>query len=1152
MRKPIPTRRHNPCIFCGNTTGKCRELDGLRMCMEGADGTQNKPGFQFIGNTKDGSWGMYVERQSNADELSARRQELEEIARVRKDAERKQFPRLLGTSERDGAIRQILSQLNLFSNHREDLLSRGLTDEQINLGMFRSVVQWQKLDFQVNYKLAGVSINGDSLITQAGYLCPVWAPNGEIITWQLHSDDAETGKYKWASSQTKNRPNGATSHLINGELPITCCRPIGYTTSKRVRMEEGILKPWISAQKRGEIVLGAAGGNFAGSPQTLESYLDQLAVELGGIEEIVLDVDAGAVANRQVMRQYRRTNQLLNKLGYELKVGWWGQYTKDAADPDEYNGAIEIITWSEFEAIHRSTQNHFEDIKHELSKLGRYLSKQFKGFGEAPVSTTKLAPVCVHIYKLGNLPTQQEYIDLGLPKIQYTSEQRLSIWLESVEKQWHDILDLSAPGLGKSYTAGLTVAEDFEVERLYYLAADHRNPTTETVEQNYVDLVIRHNGLEIDETRKTACGEPFLVHPRKFANVKLTPGNCHRHHLFNELKAKNIPHIESGDSPICLGCSLFKACQTSSGYGFGFRNQRCHVLAAPQIRAHPDSLPSAEEYKYSECGMFWDEASTLLKTHTSISVTLADFNQTIGQLAIENPEALEELRPVLTVIKSLLSQELKPSNRYGFDNSAIWELLPYCPANLSEIVEELEEDLAPDLDFLRESADKVSIEGLEGGAKKAAKFANRIFRQENNQLTKTALQEVTLNWLAPLLQVWGKEKVGAFRCEHGVLSIYTPNLRHREVALNAAFNIYLDATMRTEDLALKLGVNKDTILQIEQVKPTYENLTIIQVMGMGKVGKDRRESMDARVSALKKELISKHPNLQFIEWKKHASNYDGYHFRDGRGINRFKDADSLCSVGVPYPNLGELAIEYHLLTGVEVSLDTKDVDAGFQMFVGAKVEAEILQEAGRLRSHLRPEEELYYYFIGDHDLSFLLAELTSVNFERIEAVSITPLSGTVGQQTKWLLASAYKQLVENGKKVTQAAIAEIVGITQERVSQISKELGGWKALKELLVLLLTANNSETNNFEPSNEDLIWATQQYLPILVSNLDNLPANQVVVQVLELVGAYGWSCFTQMVASQVPQIKASLLAYLIEVLPSEIRAVFVNLATTTLKFT
>lgn len=157
------------------------------------------------------------------------------------------------------------------------------------------------------------------------------------------------------------------------------------------------------------------------------------------------------------------------------------------------------------------------------------------------------------------------------------------------------------------------------------------------------------------------------------------------------------------------------------------------MLASPQIRAHPDSLPSSEEYKYSECGIFWDEASTLLKTHTSISVTLSDFNQTIGKLALENPEALEELRSVLAVIKSLLSQELKPSSRYGFDNSAIWELLPQAPANLNEIIEELEEDLAPDLDFLRESADKVSTEGLEGGAKKAAKFANRVFRIEQNQ-----------------------------------------------------------------------------------------------------------------------------------------------------------------------------------------------------------------------------------------------------------------------------------------------------------------------------------------------------------------------------------------------------------------------------------
>ncbi|WP_201800882.1 hypothetical protein, partial [Dulcicalothrix desertica] len=73
-------------------------------------------------------------------------------------------------------------------------------------------------------------------------------------------------------------------------------------------------------------------------------------------------------------------------------------------------------------------------------------------------------------------------------------------------------------------------------------------------------------------------------------------------------------------------------------------------------------------------------------------------------------------------------------------------------------------------------------------------------------------------------------------------------------------------------------------------------------------------------------------------------------------------------------------------------------------------------------------------------------------------------------------------------------------------------------------------NQENYSFEPSDEDLVWATKEYLPLLVSNPDDLPASQVVAQVLELPGTYGWEYFTQMVVSQVPKIKASLLAYLI----------------------
>jgi hypothetical protein len=161
---------------------------------------------------------------------------------------------------------------------------------------------------------------------------------GKIIAWQLRVDDPgdDNPKYLWASSRTKKRPNGPTAHLQNGELPLTFCNPVEEIDSTRILAQyiglaEGILKPWIIAQLRNQITIGAAGGNFAGSPETLKRYLTAASIRLGGTQDLILWADAGAIANKNVMRQYRRTYELVTRWDYTLKVVWWGQLDKSCA-----------------------------------------------------------------------------------------------------------------------------------------------------------------------------------------------------------------------------------------------------------------------------------------------------------------------------------------------------------------------------------------------------------------------------------------------------------------------------------------------------------------------------------------------------------------------------------------------------------------------------------------------------------------------------------------------------------------------------------------------------------------------------------------------------------------------------------------------------
>jgi hypothetical protein len=225
-------------------------------------------------------FGIYIEKaleeEQDAEKLAEYKRQREVARKLRLERETKDRAQLLSVTDRDQEIRKILGQLTLNSNHREDLKRRGLSDEQIEAGMFRSVSPYQKLQTAVSSNLAGVSIdtNGRSLTnTESGYICPVWSSNGLMIGWQLRLDNTEdNGKYKWPTSSWRKRPNGPTSHLQNGEMPITVCRPTVIDPSfTSIGLAEGILKPWIAAQLSGQFFLGAAGGQFASSLEDFQT-----------------------------------------------------------------------------------------------------------------------------------------------------------------------------------------------------------------------------------------------------------------------------------------------------------------------------------------------------------------------------------------------------------------------------------------------------------------------------------------------------------------------------------------------------------------------------------------------------------------------------------------------------------------------------------------------------------------------------------------------------------------------------------------------------------------------------------------------------------------------------------------------------------------
>jgi hypothetical protein len=1147
-----PLKRN--CPICSGARRDCREntQNHLIHCRHDVG---EVPGYKEVGEDKHGFFMWAVDDGCDrSEELELKRREREALKQRRFQQEQDRLSQLLSPLERDIQIRKLLAQLGLKAAHKADLHRRGLTDSEIEAGLFRSVEPWQKLDGEVNHRLAGINITGTGLTTpHSGYLCPIWNPQGLLIGWQLRLDKAEDGgKYRWPTSASKKRPQGPTAHLPNGELPLTCCRPLeSKPLIQTIGLIEGIgPKPFITAQLRSQILIGAAGGNFAASQETLKAYLDTLSAELG-TQQLTLYPDAGAISNSHVMRQYRRLVELVSRWGYTLRVAWWNQVYKNAdLDADELLAAgrgqeIEEITWSQFEAYVHNPNRIYQEIVNLFQTAKAFIKRSVVGFGKVPqrkglqplqkpTSVNGHEPVQLKTpfpksgtlsYVPGQLPIPQEYQDMGCPRIIFLQGQRLQLWQEAVTKGWKHILDKSAPGLGKSHAAGIALPDAFAVEKLWYFALDHRNPTTGVIEQNYTDLPVRNAGMKIDRTRQTPLGKNVVVWPKPGEEPD-TQGNCHRAPLFALMRDNNIKGaFSSQESPICAGCKQNNLCKGSSGRGYGFRNQRKNALSSSRNRAHPDSAPMPIEFPYEQNGAFWDEAGTLIQPMESVTATLADFERVMGELERKAPELHSLLKPLALALKPLFNQQLKPPSRYGFDDASIRALLPEKPENLTQIIQQLKVILQPDFDFIHQPDSIDFDKSISRGMRRLVQehFAKNAYRE-----AATGLESVFLNWFVPFLRVWNGLP-GALRCEFGRLTIFSRSTRHTDVIESLKFNIYLDGTISAERLGLLLDIAPEEILALEQWHPARHNLRMVQITGMGKLGKERSNGLKIRVQALRTELLRCHPDIAFGDWKAQSDEGDGQWFVNLRGSNEFQNRSALAVFGIPYQNIGYLQALYQTLTGCYASLNEELPCEGLQRFIDAHVEADIEQAMERLRSLIRQEEQLTFYFVGDYDLSFL-----GVPVEQVEAFLIAPEAGTAAQITRWKIQEAFGQLTVSGEKITQQKVALEADITQGRLSQIAAEFGGWGVLRKILAALLDGFNSVTNNFSGLSEEERWLAETYLPLVVNETHPEALSQIGIA----VKAYGVKGFLRILQSSPLPTQVRLLSQIFSAMPEAVR--------------
>lgn len=240
-----------------------------------------------------------------------------EFRRVDRGPERRAEPEVL-----DRVYRLLFNKLTLRPAHRDNLLRRGLTAEQIKL---RGYVSWPQFDRRRRFceDLAGL-LGGVDLTTVPGFFfnqygslslgggpscfaIPCRDAAGKVVGVQLRNDDstADGPKYIFLSSFRHGGPSsGYLTHV-----------PLHEGSKEEVRVTEGFLKADIATARGGMEVLAMSN---CSSFQGLKSIVLAL-----GVKRVLLALDSDHRTNRLVALGMANTALALRLLKVDVAIEDW-------------------------------------------------------------------------------------------------------------------------------------------------------------------------------------------------------------------------------------------------------------------------------------------------------------------------------------------------------------------------------------------------------------------------------------------------------------------------------------------------------------------------------------------------------------------------------------------------------------------------------------------------------------------------------------------------------------------------------------------------------------------------------------------------------------------------------------------------------------
>ncbi|NES67016.1 MAG: hypothetical protein F6K24_18070, partial [Okeania sp. SIO2D1] len=359
----------------------------------------------------------------------------------------------------------------------------------------------------------------------------------------------------------------------------------------------------------------------------------------------------------------------------------------------------------------------------------------------------------------------------------------------------------------------------------------------------------------------------------------------------------------------------------------------------------------------------------------------------------------------------------------------------------------------------------------------------------------------TLDFLSPILKVINGYRKVNLSLNKNCLTITKPWYRHQDIIKSAAVVTFLDTTQDVADLRRSLNLDKDEpILTFSSLEKDHSNLTIKFAQDFGHGSNLRRSGSEycetERTTALINQIAENHKDekIGLIDYKQHAYSHQlpdnivkvGHWGNDSRGSNQFLDCTAMIAIGDYTENLGALAAKWQCITAQIVTPSKLTGDYG--RHVKRRRIADLEQVIGRPRATNRPDEQIVIYLPGkwtSDEISAIASRLPGVNIEQVATYDICPQAAQKGEQTERKIIDTMWELAKNGQKFTQEKIAQIVGLSRSRVSQVCTDLlpVEFVRLKKMLVLLwdtLSKTNNPKKALSELPEEIRWFVSEWLP------------------------------------------------------------------------